>query len=599
MRLALCLVLCLALGSAACARVTQIDGVAPELPEDIEWLAFVGADPSDVGTGFARRLDGRFDLSLFDGEPPAQGWLIGYRADTFARLLPPAEIEVRRAHASVAQPGGARLHPPADWVAATERADGQLTLTESDERPDITVSWLPPCPQILPPEGARLATSCLVQPCAAQFTQVGCNLTSTIEGCGIGAITGRVGARGELLLASSASFGECTPAPEPLAEGAIASASCITMTRAGSCEAHLIRTASPTFSVFTASVYDVDAMTPAGTDPHRGYLSGLAWLELDAGERVVVGGHRGRFTLSDCNNLESELLLLDPETLAPAGVIGGFNCLTLLEPDPQDPHAVFVTADVQGRRLMHVDVQTGDRSSSDLFSTSNPAIRARSLRLSPDGARIAVLYGQEDSGVAGVVQVFGRDLRPLYPSFEVALGAVDAVFSPSGTLFVTGDTGEVIQYRPENGQPLLPGRTLLDDCGQTSKIVWATWEFEPTPVVYLSARHSRNGRAIFAIPWAGRQCRFATFFEWPGAPSGTIEWPSDRRFLLAGVGVAPSPDEPSGWRSSVALLEKATMIYRSGSIPVAQQMVLPAAFDRRGRVFAYLPFDAMVARIDP
>lgn len=591
--------LCLALGTAACARVTQIDGVAPGLPQDIEWLAFVGAEPTDAGTGFVRRLDGRFDLPLFHGEPPVHGWLIAYREDTFARLSPPPEIEVRRAHASVARPDQARLDPAADWVATTERSDGPLTLTESSERPDITVSWLPPCPQILPPEGARLATSCLVQPCAAQFTQVGCSLNSTIEGCGIGAITGQVGPRGELRLASSTSFGDCTPAPEPLVEGAIASASCITQTRAGSCEVHLVRTASPTFSVITASVYDVDAMTPTGTDLHRGYLSGLALRELSVGERVVIGGHRGRFTHSDCVNLESELLLFDPETLTPAGVIGGFNCLTFLEPDPQNPHAVFVTADVQGRRLMHVDVETGDRSSSELVPTSTSVTRARSLRISRDGSQIAVLYGEGESRVPGVVHVFDRNLQPRYPAFPVALGAIDVTFSPSGTIFVSGDTGEVIQYRPETGQPLLPSRTLLDDCGQTSKMIWATWEFEPTPTVYLSARHSRNGRAIFILPWAGRRCLFATFFEWPGAPGATIEWPADRRYLLAGVGEVPSSNEPSGWHSSVALLEKATMIYRSGSVPVAQQTVIPEAFDRRGRVFAYLPFDAMVARVDP
>lgn len=576
----------------ACHDVDRFEIALANLPAQLEWAALAMEDPSATGSGFVRRIEGRFDLPVFDTEPRGQVWLIAYSEATFASMNPPPEMALRRAHVGVASSDEPVLSRRPDWIARGEWRDGVLAMEETAIVPAVTVDWLPRCPSLVD-RATYFATTCITRSCGWTVSQAGCQLAFTGAGCSI-PLAGAVGARGQLQLDASDELGDCQPSPVPLSVNATASASCGAGVGGLRCENHLIPAQPPRLRARYQQLFTVPAIEVLNASKEPGFVSGLALVGDTAGERALaVAGYKGLLGDRSCLNTPSELILVDPDTLETRSTVPGFTCLANLASDPRGA-GLIATGGAWGQKLLRLDPQGAVLSERDLSSDLPAGSFARTLKVSLAAERVAILYQKGNDTFDGQVLLFDLDLQPVGRLEGLSNRLIAALVTDSGKILLADDRGGIARYSADLREEVRT--SLREACGYTTDVLFADADLATGGTVFLSARNHDQGQAVFIVTLAENSCRLSTFFEWPAYPGGTFRWPSDPSLRLVGVDTVNR--EPDQLRSSVALLDARSGVFVPGSVPVAKQHIVPLDSDGRS-VFAILPFDAGVARIDP
>lgn len=577
----------------ACSDIARFSVAVPELPADVEWAALL--TEGGAGSGFVHREAGRFDLPLLDGDPSGRAWILAYSGDRLAAMTSLDEVELRRAHVRIASPNDPLLDAPS-WVGAGEWRDDELLLeAASTPLPEITVSWLPPCPRLLGDEGGYLATTCITHSCAGQAVQVACRLSFTFEACGIDRIEGVVGPRGQFELQPSTELGVCTPSPTPLSASATASAVCQAGTRGLRCDNHLVVPRAPVLRGTHRKVKSVPIAPLVPNVERQGYLSGLALVGRPGERKLAVSAYHGGLDGLRCEVSPTDLLLIDPETLATTSTVSSFTCMANLASDPTGM-GFYATEGARGQRIVHLDERAAVIAEARLAGAVPNLSFARALRVSAATGRVAVLYGQASATSLGELRLFDLNLEPVGSLTELSDRLVDVALLDNGKIVVFDDRGGFVRYSRDLRAELTS--SLREACGYSTDVYYLA--ADPTgDKLMMSARYAEQGQVVFVVSTSDLSCRQATFYEWSAFPAGMLAWPADPRFVLVGVDNADTTFTPRDrFRSSVALLEIDTGVFVPGAVAIGSTPVIPLASDGR-RVFAILPHEAGIARIDP
>ncbi|MCC7383184.1 MAG: hypothetical protein IT384_15200 [Deltaproteobacteria bacterium] len=579
------------LANAGLGCVDSYHVILPDLPPDVEWVALIAGDDNETaGSGFAHRLDDRFDLLLDREPPPGTAWLLAYRGSSFLEVGAPGEQDIRRAHVRRALLRDPVL-PAADYLATGAWRDGELRLTRTAtaSQPDLTVDWLPACPRLVPAEGAAVATTCLYTSCAMRASQSGCQLEIAADACEIERLSGSIGPRGELALDFTPQLGTCATPIAPASE-ALASAACLP----ADCTAHLIRPARSELRAQTAQL----VLPAAGSDPQQqpdlGYLAGLA-LAGDASAPVLaVGSRAGAVMDRRCPRARDDsLLLVDPETLTVTATVQGFECLSNLAPDPLGG-GFFATTGVRGRRLARLDSTGAVVQEVDLSGElSAPDTFARRLLVSTSPALVLVLYANEDRVRRDAeLRIFDLELGEL-PPLPGIQGDARALAVDAHAITVGVGIGGIVRYRLATRQ-VEAAIDLPRQCGHGFHLRVIGEDPLDRDAVFATSRSDDGHSAVFFVSLRDGRCSVASFYESSARLFDAVIWPRDPRFLLA------SADAPADGRGSVALLDRETHLFLPSALDLGGRgLVAPLEVDRaRGRVFALLPHDGKLARVD-
>lgn len=620
------------------------DIIAPDLPPGI---AFVAVISSREVSGLVRRQDDRFGvyLSLSAGEDLL---LLGYEEAEIAALGPPAEAELRASRLRPALDVEPALPVPA-WAAEVSAGSSDLEPLPARGTPRLTADWLSPCEPSL--DGARVALTCLAYSCAGVIEQNGCAIEVVSQTCSSPkppTLRARIDASGRAQFETSDQLGDC----ESAGEGATGDLTFACPASKGSCHGttlgpssagpHLELAASWTLGdgIVGANFYDNGDLTAL----HTGYLHGLAVL----GDTVVVSlpvldgapvskplGHR---------DTPTELAFLDATTLTPIGararprspdgrVLAGLGPIRANEDGDGffGGFAVIGSGEATTRYLGRFTADGTLTSSRALPAeiTDNPELTGEDRRswtgapwhLVLEGTRLGLAGNIERSTQDGLAYLTIFDWSELRPSYTYAdmraqVGGLSALSEGGGFVLLDGhwvfheisgaqapprSSGAALQHcrNPDLPEafailpdPADPSRVLISGRVQSD----ATSEFLGLFSASRSDQDSPCGRTVIGELLPERS-----------QPGAMLLWPrrgrsasTDLPLVLVGFdteGLKQGP-EPGVLDSGLAFYDPAHRRFLSGAIRIGQGVISELVMDARGRVFALLPHQGRVARIE-
>ncbi|MBK6688570.1 MAG: hypothetical protein IPG45_29130 [Deltaproteobacteria bacterium] len=321
--------------------------VAVDPPATIDRVGAVLLDARGVpfgGTGLLPRdqgLQSQLAALTSSADEIATVLLVGYSDDELALAnggaIPSPEV-LARSPLHLARPEEPVLPQPS-WQNEGPLQGGEARLGSSSRTTELSASWLPPCPTLLPESAQVKVSACSGFYCGANFTQAGCTLLMELNACIAGAPEQlQVSARGEVS-GSSADY-QCSPAPTR--PGANFSFVCEPRTMDEVCPVDVL--VGPYTAPFLVSppIQVVSGINPterpvAVAAPNFGYVLDAVPLppaQTDCpypGRRVVV---LTRSEATRCDG-ENRLVVVDAESLAVLGEVPWTgSCAARLDPDP-------------------------------------------------------------------------------------------------------------------------------------------------------------------------------------------------------------------------------------------------------------------------
>jgi hypothetical protein len=591
-------VLAFLLVCTACAQVPQWRGEG-EIPSEIAWLAlFVEGSDTSIGTGFVPRSHDAFRVFADVPSSPSDVWVFGLTDAHLKAMGAPSDEPTLRARAIRRASPTEPILTNADWIGRGVVAQDAIQIARADGPPEVTVDWLPPCPEVLTSSIGYVDIPCLSTPCDGRVRRNGCDLTIDLPECSA-TIEAHVDGRGQLTYDPSAAFGPCHAIPP--GEGAVAAFSC-PGEAVSACVGQIYTTASqsPPVHIDMITVAPNGYPTPQALSPFGiddvGYMIGPAVLP----DRVAVLVYDQFKYRGACG--EGTFTIIDPDTLAVTRTSTSFTCLAFLAADPSGPGFVGVQW-LPTTSVVRFDPNGVITDSAPI----RPAMGAQSVVAAHD--RIAAVHSGDASA------------RPPKPSLlwlygEGALGEPAPIMLASDAhLAGVLDDGTIVAIdRP--GELQAPVVELVDKSGvvtaaspspQCPAASVASVSMSRTATIVVMASRGRAqtlGTHRTAIVWEQStppSCADVVFFEAPSLPWSSHVWPNDPRFFLVGldtVGAESFTNEDVG-PTRIAFLDLQRGAYRVGSIPVGRGPLREMAADAKGRIWAALPWEGKVLRIAP
>lgn len=453
------------------------------------------------------------------------------------------------------------------------------------------------CPRVFG-EGERVwvDSTCFLTRCQARASQDGCSARITLEGCAPLVVEVTIDAKGGATFAPSPELGTCTSS-EPKPESLLAS-SCDGLSAPCRFDVYAT-TASFAAGLEQLRILDVpfEAPNPESVelldarDPLRGYLGGATLLP--GGEELAVSTYDGRYSGLDCGGTStSRMVFVDAVELRITRSATTVPCLGKLAPDPL---GAGVIATFGGR-----DPHLGR------FSATGELLQSSPLVLPDDGVEryISALVPLEDGGL----RVIATARRDPYSAYAAAIdpGSLATTrVSPridgdlrSGALvraryLLAGDrfNGRVLTFGAEDLEPgpsfaLLHELRHSDDAGfgafdaVTGRLIVSTTG--RSGVTWVAMENLEGGAPLvgFALAYARTSVAWASL-RVPGGP-----------FLLGLTGSGPDHV------ASLVRFEPERVRFVPGELTLGQGAVSELILEPRGRVFAVLPWSAVLARVD-
>lgn len=565
---------------------------APDVPEDVAWIALLGENDTTAfadGTGL---LPWRPPVEVeLDGSAEGRFWLYAFRTEDLAEFELPSEAELARAKIRFAKSTDAIL--PAGWVGSGVRVEDSVSLSVAEDSPLISAPWLPACPQLLEEGKEGYADLRCAPPCHASVRQLGCGLEIDLGACSFPEVSGGLDGRGRFT-----SKGEVIQSCDllPSSDEYVAALSCVGgLAGPAQCrlELHDAVQGEP-FRVESRRIHGAPVMSPSAhfLAHRRGYLTGMVLLD----DSVAVGGHGGSSSGYGCDSsppVQSEVVFLDQESLETVTTTTLSDCLTALGPHPSG--GVLVAVGVPAAQVLTHISASGEFVRSVELPTEIEDTEVVAVDIVAFRGRVAVLVVDmpvlNTSPAPSYLLIYDEALaEPPLISAPLTRYSDRMVASDLGLAVINRDSDELLVF---DEQARLLRRDPYDDpCGLGPLRSW--WlSAEPGLGALVSFGLSSSGalgRLSGDRPYA---CVWGTYFEGPATSYAAVRATSDSPYLVVGLNTEDGRD--------LALLTR--FDFTSGrfiqpSQVVGKGVISEAKRDRVGRLWFLLPEDDLVVRAE-
>ena len=603
---------CAALGLAltilcgSCSTET-IAAAIPDLPGDVTWyVVWLEAEDGRIVRSTAVTPRGDADALVLPLSP-ANGdgvrvRFVGYRDADLAAVLPEDPQALRDARVRIAGPADPPLPPPA-FSASGALTGNEAVLNSAPLGVELTVSWLPRCPELFPDETETLVDlSCTDQYCRPSVTQSGCLVDLMTGNCETESLTGTIDGRGHITFQPSTVLGACQSS-DRASLYATMSVDCGGGS-VGPCRLDFyqeVRAAAAV--VVTTTVVDVEPHHPLEPSrPSDGYLGNLVVY----GDRVAVIHYDGKRSLKNCHTRDvAKVAIYDVDTVEQVATATVPPCLSQLVADPRGdgflgawrrPNPGVGRFDADGRLLRSVplepDGNTRFHFPSDMLAVEELGVVAVSLTVS------LTTSGTSAEDVPSIVAIHDLDSLEAVSQSPGGLDDVHALGYAGGSeliiaadgldalLFLDLSTlnyGESIAFRDlRNNQ-----RTGFSKIFTQGKDVVVTGHGKDSAVHVL--QRARDGGELVT----------ANVFELPAEAYDMVSSLEDPNTLFVSLSTRRELEGADTRKGYIARFDLGARRFIPGLILVGDGGIRAMRSDARGRIWASLTEVGVLARVVP
>lgn len=486
------------LGLAACTGPGR-SGAVDAPPEDITWMGAIALDVDG-------RQVGATGLHPVDeaGPPPgteraARMWLVGFTDVDLAAMGAPEDPAARAsATLALAAEGDPRLPTPS-WQATGVVLDGRAQLeATSASAPELTVAWLPECPQLLPAPTARVDASCRLFQCEATAHQDGCDVQFDLQTqCNVGALRGRVDGQGRLQFEASDVFETCQQVPaEDLTEGVQVAVQCsgpVSLeVRGCNLQVHASTTA-PDARVTRRRIFEAPISARPVSFRARGYFGGLRRV----GDELWLTTHNGASTEHCHLEEKGRLLVLDPETLETTREMDLPACPVDIAPLGED---MVLSVGGLGRGLLRIGPDGASKGGVSLEGVDRHQVSR--MVVDAPARLVSVIAQSVADGALSVVQTFDADTFEQVWSLQ-ARSLSDIYSDESGTLTVWDRHNDIlVTIEPRTG-----AERSRFEAGRCTRALVSARRVAAFGGAIAMTSTDRNSSVTFALPPGFDGCR--------------------------------------------------------------------------------------------